>query len=423
VNERQSLLIRKVMLKNNNMFHIAMGALFLFSSFTGLRVAGPVGIGEVFGFLLLVFFLSSLSIAALSRTSRAQKYYMSFLLLFFMSLVSGWIIGLVSGKSEIDSAVRNFFALSFSMGLSFMYVNELRSQSASMSFYRGIKNTTLFLIIPLFFLSLVKPQILGVSLWFHDVMYYKWIGFSNNPNQIGLLFVTLPFLALFYRGNNGTPWSDNVFLVGAVFIGLSCQSSALIVAWFCGVIYYFFLNAQSQNEIVMRFSLVVIFLVVVVVVLLSDTHTSQLQNLFEDFIKSDAGQGESRFNLWVNGLAATNSSPLFGYGPGSFSGDLGPFGAREAHNTYIDASTNVGYVGLAMLLLFNGGILIWSFLAKKHIISALMLALMVYSSFHYILRSPITWIVFAWSVAELTRLRNDYQLRNEIMKKERLCVD
>ena len=63
---------------------------------------------------------------------------------------------------------------------------------------------------------------------------------------------------------------------------------------------------------------------------------------------ADAGQGEIRFTVWLNGLRALAESPLVGWGPGAFSGLHEPFEGFEAHNTLIDWAASTGALGLAL---------------------------------------------------------------------------
>jgi O-antigen ligase len=110
-------------------------------------------------------------------------------------------------------------------------------------------------------------------------------------------------------------------------------------------------------------------------------------------VYAEGDQGEKRFTLWLNGLQAIRESPLFGFGPGSFSGKAAPFQSNEAHNSFIDWGMSTGAVGLTIYL----GLLAWTArcaLRSGEVIPvAMLISVVMVSVFGYVLRQPDFWMV------------------------------
>src|SRR5262249_52517840 len=58
-------------------------------------------------------------------------------------------------------------------------------------------------------------------------------------------------------------------------------------------------------------------------------------------IDTSGGTGQTRIQLWMDGLMLFFRSPIFGIGPGNFGEALG----HVAHNSYVHAFTEMGLVG------------------------------------------------------------------------------
>jgi hypothetical protein len=105
----------------------------------------------------------------------------------------------------------------------------------------------------------------------------------------------------------------------------------------------------------------------------------------------DRGQGSERLRAWWSGLEAVSgsaSSFLVGLGPGPHAYDTRSIWPMEAHNTYIDWCTTTGVIGLISLLL----LLVFR-TVKSGCLSlfGLMIALLVFSSTHFVLRQAVFW--------------------------------
>jgi O-antigen ligase len=101
-------------------------------------------------------------------------------------------------------------------------------------------------------------------------------------------------------------------------------------------------------------------------------------------------QGSTRVELWKRGFRSFLSAPVFGLGPGPHAGDERVRG-EEAHNTMIDWAASTGIVGLSayLALLAWVGIVTWR--SGNELLISGFIALLCFSSFHYVLRHPIYW--------------------------------
>lgn len=102
------------------------------------------------------------------------------------------------------------------------------------------------------------------------------------------------------------------------------------------------------------------------------------------------GQDTDRTLLWRHGWLAWTHSPLFGNGPGAWSGIGAPFQGFEAHNSALDWLSISGIFGFLPIAL----ILIQTFrkFDDIRIIRVLgILCLVIFTTFHFVFRLPIFW--------------------------------
>src|SRR5690606_9856644 len=107
----------------------------------------------------------------------------------------------------------------------------------------------------------------------------------------------------------------------------------------------------------------------------------------------EGDQSSIRFLLWNHALEGIIHSPIVGFGPGSFSGLTGPFQGAESHNTFIDLLSNVGLIGLLIFVVLLYKIMVRLYELKEIFLILTMVAVIVFSIFHNVLRHPTYWIV------------------------------
>jgi len=381
------------------------GASFVISIFTGLRFFGPIGFGEVYLVGVLLFVLLYLWRKSIFLSVMSAQY-LALIFLYQAVLLVGWVWGSIVGVSDFAVAIRDFVAIVFGggvfLGLLLCFASKKDDFiTAQNYFYQGVRDSVLFVLCPVFLISMFWGHLFGVSLWYHDIIYYKWTGFSNNPNQVALLSSILPLFFIKIYSVCRYKLFAFCYLAITLSVGVFTMSSALQVSWIAGFCFYFINDFRSANKIFLRLACFVFLFMCGVVAVLYSKANVLITGYVNNFITSDGGQGESRLVLWSNAILAIEKSPFVGFGPGSFSGYNGPFGKEEAHNIFIDIGTNTGVIGGVIFFIFLFSLLVFSVVRKRRFSGALLASLISYSLFHYTLRMPIFWCVCAFVVADL----------------------
>lgn len=301
-------------------------------------------------------------------------------------------------------------------------------------------------ILLAFVASTVAALLLGwfLSEWTEvNVLYYgvRWQHLSNNPNQFALMALPLPFLALSHLRQH--PLGLRAFLVFftallAMILGWKSRSDALAAAWLLGG---FFVGGALLYDVKMTYGLfqwrptgpclsapgrwLSTILVLTLLcgsgwyfrptmlgvlgalapVLMSQpplppgetaprSGNDSPANSNDGVVSAvDGAQVSRRGALWRNSVAAILHEPVFGLGPGAHSGFNGPFEGEEAHNTFLDWGTQTGIVGLSLLLAYSSWIFYTVARCRNPSITGMLLAVGLFSMFHFTLRQPIFWLL------------------------------
>lgn len=231
----------------------------------------------------------------------------------------------------------------------------------------------------------IQYTIGGSAAWFYGT---RFTAGALNPNQLALYlmcgFVMLPILRIPVAWKWGCAGALLLFTIPTLSDALNVSVFAVMVLW-------------TAMWLVPRnyFSPFVLFCALPVFVLIAAlfSETDILHRIAGIWLSSDEGNGRGR--LFSNGFAAFFSSPAvwpFGFGAGSFSGMLGPFGAMEAHNTFIDFLT-IGGVAGTLLLYYVPIRTAWiAYSGGQRLLAAVILSLIVFSLFHFVARHPIFWV-------------------------------
>lgn len=219
----------------------------------------------------------------------------------------------------------------------------------------------------------------------------RFNGLSANPNQLALYVGFLPFW-LPQKPLILSRWQTVLGLVASGWLGWLTGSEALRLAWFAGTVWLTFLMIwkrpwslnPSQNAHIRAFFSLLFFLGLL--------GLTSLLTVYAADVYAIGGQGDLRLQRWQHGLTAFVHSPLFGLGPGAFSGDRTPFEGQEAHNLYIDWMASGGLLAVGALIWFQARV--WLNLAnsRTHSLFAGFIALLVFCSFHYVARHPVFWL-------------------------------
>ena len=372
----------------------------LLTTATQLRPQGlPLGIGEI----MVASWIAWRVIVLASNPVRKSEIDLSVLLAYFWValfciLTAGFMLSYNSGSWDVASGSHDFIALSFGALLSILLAHFLRSHDRIEKFVRYLLWGSAIALVVLLFLAVTRGTFLGVDPWY---MLLRFTGWSKNPNQLALLIVSLPFLALWLIRN--TQYSCGKCIGVALFVYLVaavlCQSDALFVAWAVGggvVAVFAWVGSLHRNNVSSRSAFISAIGIPGVVIALGiwfsttalSDFVSALINVYEQ-----GAQGSLRLSIWSHGIDAFSDSPLVGHGPGAFSGVLGPYRGYEAHNTFIDLATNTGLLGLVLYIALIGGLLIRLFKERQIYLFAALASITVFSCFHYVLRHPIYWVV------------------------------
>ena len=296
-------------------------------------------------------------------------------------------------------------ALLFIVVLSALVAQSFASERAADTLGKVLLVTAAGLPAVLLLFSFVEPNPLGLSLKYGGL---RFSGLAENPNQVALSVVPLPFLAAQLARDAGSFRQRLLFrLLGAcaVAVGVATLSDALILAWACA---FALLGGIGAWRLVVtryaspaRWAVLLIVVPLGIVLGLAYVAPYLYDNLerYAAEVYEEGGQGSFRLILWRNGLEAALRSPWFGFGPGAHSGIDGPFQGWEVHNSYIDWATITGLSGLLILLLFMAWPLWTCAHARKHWLIGGLVAVMVFSIFHFVLRHPSLWVFLIWAVA------------------------
>lgn len=225
----------------------------------------------------------------------------------------------------------------------------------------------------------------------------RFTGLSNNPNQLALFLLPVPFFSLIacLGGSKGRrrAFSEiaivlvvNVFVIGkSLFVAWSAAALFLyIIGWRLSGIRH--LNVQGLSVRLITFLAAIIVSTPVLVLLYLGHLPGSVEN-----------QGETRATLWRNGLNAWLDSPLVGHGPGHYSGIDLPYQNMEAHSTLIDWLSAYGAIGGLALICFVGWLLVSAVRNGSWVVAALLIAILWQAMFHFYGRQPIFWMIFCFS--------------------------
>lgn len=255
---------------------------------------------------------------------------------------------------------------------------------------------------------------MGLDLWYGG-LGERFLGWSVNPNQMALLLVLAPFLGLYiltasfpHTGVGMALWS--LLTAGAMAAGWATDSGALRAAWsVCIPVLALIhgvavLRGAALRPLVLLIACVLVAAMMLALAARMESAASpqgeptealalgsgiQLESIESAYVRNDDVTVRGR--LMLHGWEAFRSSPLFGLGPGAFSGLQGPFQGSEAHNSLIDWGTNTGLVGMAALLALVGWVAVQLLRAGQWALLAGLLALAVFSLAHHVLRHPLVW--------------------------------
>jgi hypothetical protein len=324
-----------------------LGSAVLLSTATQFRF-GSFGLGEIFGALGIVCVL----IVTRTVPVIAIRY------LYGIGIIAvGMIFGLLTNIVIFDEEFR-------ALDLWAMLYGQITACAILLVGLRTGRPTGLILpallAFPLIQISLVILSVLGLihfPVWYggEDDMeatvpfVNRFMGWSLNPNQLGISLSALPFWLIFFlRGTSRL--SVRIMIVFALAASFVCallvNSNTVLVAWISGCL---ILASRFAWKSLRRTP---ILLPLILAALLS------VVGLTKDFLiglleKGDDADLNGRLPIWLTSMERWASSPIFGLGPGPHV-STSPGGlTQESHMLLLDLLTQGGIVAtLGMVYLF-----------------------------------------------------------------------
>lgn len=260
----------------------------------------------------------------------------------------------------------------------------------------------------LIFLTLLVglAKLLGVEIpWIvYDEEMDRFSGLSQNPNQLALYLLPIPFFSLIsYLKNRKSKLLVCVEIIFAILINLFVLGKTLFVGWLISFAFLFLIGFVCVGKLRINISKTILKLSFLCLAALASL--PMMFALYKgDTAGSVEGQGDDRLALWRNGFHAWFDSFLFGHGPGHYSGVEGAYQNMEAHNFWIDWLSAYGFIGGCALLLYLLLNLMKIMHTRTWIIASLYISLFIQTTFHFYGRQPFFWMLLVFGYLSASEL-------------------
>lgn len=255
-----------------------------------------------------------------------------------------------------------------------------------------------------------------ISLTFIDPwMWNRFRGWSENPNQLGLLCSVLVLLSLHLAETAARPGARcAALLCGAPsFVAgvITKSDSFLLIVLIAGPMFAAFkfwtlLFAVERKLLFRTASACLLFLAVPALLASAAPFAPSIIDQVEKFATATMeqnDQAENRFKLWREAMDIGFDSWMLGLGPGPHlvnkQDKRPPPDKFEAHNTIFDLFTQGGWIAVLSYFWLLAMAFLVAYRAGRIALTALALTLFVFSNFHLIVRHPIFWFPIALCVA------------------------
>lgn len=388
---------------------LALG--LLLSTATQFRLPGlPLGPGE----LLLVTWIAIVLADLVWRRSPPLTRPVSQLLLFWALFTFAQSMGLLAGLATEDfvdkgGALHTGMAYALVAILSLLLVvlpawrlNRIASTIAAF----GAAAVTLLLAGGY---GLLPMPVLDFWVW------NRFIGWSLNPNQFGLLCTMLVLLSLRIAETEKGLHAKTFALVCITppFIaGILTRSDSFILAMGLTVplllgskFLVWFYRAERQTSLAMTIACLAILSLPVLLVSMSPFVPKLAEKARQAAVETmeENDQAADRFRLWHEALEIGFKSGMLGFGPGphlvSKQPKLPPPQKAEAHNTAFDLFTQGGIVAALSFFWITAAAFLAAYRARLIALASLIFSLLVFSNFHLVIRHPIFWFAIVLGLA------------------------
>lgn len=389
---------RKSEVKNNiklKLILIIFNLALVLTTAKGLRLGGSIGAGE-----LILLGISLIPIIFTKNTIKWKTFLVNnifWYMITFLLLLGMFIrLNFYSFPNIFPrTLIAYIFCFIVTRGLFKSRIVE-REPLLAMKSYLWIIGIIAFAFAILVVLGI--RNIGGINLyWLNSQRFQGW---SLDPNQFAIPFITAPFFSTYYYSNieKKTIKQSIIFIaimVSFVIIYLATDSDSLLVAWGAGAIFsimhYFYFNLFKRRKLTIPIIMIAILIFGFgIIFLLANPQTIKLY-LFK-FLAKD-GQAEMRFRIWSNSFDMIKLSPLVGLGP-DVGLDLGRTDIMgESHNNILHLGMSTGFIGIGTLLFYY--LYIFKNVIKSHnaLILGAFIAVFIFGLTHYTLRHPTYWVM------------------------------
>jgi O-Antigen ligase len=398
----------------------------LFSTFTQLRPSGlPLGPGEMCLAAWLCLTLGCNVRSLLVPVPPALIRLLVFWVLFAAALCIGTVTAVILGERNVKAYfVHDVVAYALVAGISLLAVAQVNAA------VRLRRAAWLLVLLGSCCVTLQLGQAYGVlpsagvDVWFYD----RFIGWSTNANQLGLLCLVVALLSLHLAEASPRPVARLAAIasgVVAVWAGLLSRSDAFLVTLVlsvccvAGVRWWRLLVAPRRRMGVAGLWALLAVLAVPVVAaattplayrLLAEVLALEAREETNQKLERDVG---GRAKLWEQALERGLESRMLGLGPGPHL--VRPADLREprwdwlpdfeAHNTFVDVFLQGGLLATAGLLWLLVTAVRTAAKANHSCLVILIIAISAFALTHFIIRHPIVWFVVALALAVGTASR------------------
>jgi len=275
-------------------------------------------------------------------------------------------------------------------------------------------------LLKIIFLSSLIPVLAGIYQYISNIGYTdsafatpRIFGTLSHPNSLSLfLFAVIALLFLYYFLNKKDNFSRYAipFLIPAYLAVLAITYTR--IAWIAVFIFLFILGAVKFKKL-----LIPLVMLIIAAYLLFPTVQDRMADITSPSPDSSLLWREI---LWKDVVIETfaNHKQLFGYGANTFEiaaeNKRGiKFGSLAAHNDFIRAFVEGGYVGLLIFIFYTGYILTYFLFKYRHsreadkkivflTLFALFFAMLVSGLSDNVIRNtPLQWIFWITAGASL----------------------
>jgi len=374
-------------IKKSSTVEIFLGLGLGLGYLTSLRFTDLIGVPEIL-ILISIFFLFLKNKQVFFLYNKNFENFIK--IYFFFALFVQLPVMTLTTSIITDYNSNPIYILSFIMGgmLTFLLINAVQFREFDFS------KVTLF-----FFFSFVISNLITFIFFPSLTESYRYEGGADNPNQLMFYASSLTLLLLIYH--------KKLSIIGipiVIWIVLQTKSDAYFFTLYMTILFYFLFILFFHSK--HKFSIKVIFFLICFIILSFIVINIYADELSEIWFAADEGGG--RIMLMLNGMDVIKSSPIVGWGAGSFSGYL-PFGRFEAHSTPIDLAMQLGLIFPIILYCIMFVAMFKRLKEKEYLVAAFILGFIASGFFHYTARHFTFWVELSifYSYAFHNYLKND----------------